>query len=114
MEKFLKVCWSEDKLAGESNCNIYNDYEIGSLFYDPTASNKKQEVYNIIKDKILNGEIISNIQGLKLVLSYGCEPKLYVEVIKDLIEQQKVEIKGTFNRIANNIHKVDEYHIVLK
>lgn len=114
MEKFLKVCWSEDQLAGESNCNINNDYEIGSLFYNPTLSNKKQNVYNIVKDKILKKEIISNIEGLKFVLSQGCEPKLFVDVVKDLMNRKQIEIDGTFNRIANNIHKALEYHIVIK
>ena len=114
MEKFLKVCWSEDQLAGESNCNINNDYEIGSLFYNPTLSNKKQNVYNIVKDKILKKEIISNIEGLKFVLSQGCEPKLFVDVVKDLMNSKQIEIDGTFNRIANNIHKASEYHIVIK
>ena len=99
MEKFLKVCWSEDQLAGESNCNINNDYEIGSLFYNPTFSNKKQNVYNIVKDKILKKEIISNIEGLKFVLSQGCEPKLFVDVVKDLMNRKQIEIDGTFNRI---------------
>ena len=114
MEKFLKVCWSEDQLAGESNCNINNDYEIGSLFYNPTFSNKKQNVYNIVKDKILKKEIISNIEGLKFVLSQGCEPKLFVDVVKDLMNRKQIEIDGTFNRIASNIHKALEYHIVIK
>ena len=114
MEKFLKVCWSEDQLAGESNCNINNDYEIGSLFYNPTLSNKKQNVYNIVKDKILKKEIISNIEGLKFVLSQGCEPKLFVDVVKDLMNRKQIEIDGTFNRIASNIHKALEYHIVIK
>ena len=114
MEKFLKVCWSEDQLAGESNCNINNDYEIGSLFYNPTFSNKKQNVYNIVKDKILKKDIISNIEGLKFVLSQGCEPKLFVDVVKDLMNSKQIEIDGTFNRIANNIHKASEYHIVIK
>lgn len=114
MEKFLKVCWSEDQLAGESNCNINNDYEIGSLFYNPTFSNKKQNVYNIVKDKILKKEIISNIEGLKFVLSQGCEPQLFVDVVKDLMNSKQIEIDGTFNRIANNIHKASEYHIEIK
>ena len=84
MEKFLKVCWSEDPLAGESNCNINNDYEIGSLFYNPASSNKKRDVSNIVKSKILNKEITSNIEGLKFVLSLGCEPKLFVDIVKFL------------------------------
>jgi three-Cys-motif partner protein len=114
MEKFLKVCWSEDKLAGESNCNINNDYEVGSLFYDPNSSNKKQEVYNVVKDKILKKEITNNIDGLKFVLSHGCEPKLFVDVVENLINQQEITIEGNFNRTASNIHKAAKYQIISK
>lgn len=114
MEKFLKVCWSEDKLAGESNCNINNDYEIGSLFYNPTSSNKKRDVCNIVKSKILNKEITSNLEGLKFVLSLGCEPKLFVDIVKELMEQNTIKINGAFNRTSSNIHRASEYHIIVK
>ena len=49
MEKFLKVCWKHDKLAGESNCNIENDFEPGTLFFNPANTNKRQRVLEKIK-----------------------------------------------------------------
>ena len=114
MEKFLRVCWSEDKLAGESNCNINNDYVEGTLFYDPTISNKKQEVSILLEKKILRNDITNNIDGLKYVMKQGCEPRLFVEVIDKLLLTQKIVIDGDFNRTATNIHKVNKYSIVVK
>ena len=89
MEKFVKVCWMEDENSGESNCNIDNDFEKGSLFYNPTNTTKKIKIKEELELLILNGKIKSNIEGLKWVLSHGCEPKLFVDVAKSLVEKKK-------------------------
>lgn len=106
MEKFLKVCWDEDRLSGDSNCNIDNDYEAGSLFYDESVTQKKVSVKQELINKILNGNITDNITGLKYALHRGCQPSIYVEVMNELKENGKVDIIGTFNSKATNIHKI--------
>lgn len=106
MEKFLKVCWDEDKLSGDSNCNIDNDYEEGSLFYDESQTQKKVAIKHELRDNILSGSIKDNISGLKFVLHRGCQPSIFVEVMKDLKKQGKVDISGSFNLKAANIHKI--------
>ncbi|MDE7089524.1 MAG: hypothetical protein K2O54_05345, partial [Prevotella sp.] len=72
---------------------------------------------SMVKDQIerliLNRVITSNIQGLQYALKHGCEPKLFVEVVTHLKRVNKISIKGKFNRQSTNIHKVDEYNIVL-
>ena len=113
MEKFVKVCWKEDNQAGESNCNLYNDFEPGTLFYNPQYTNKKVIVSEDIKKKVLDAIIKDNIAGLDYALSLGCEPKLFVDVIDELIEKGKVKIVGTYNKQATNIHKVSMYKIEL-
>lgn len=112
MEKFLKVCWTEDKLAGESNCNIEHDYEDGTLFYNEDHSNKINRVQDELEKKILLGKITNNKEGMKFVLSRGCLPKVYIEVIKKLLKQDKVQIcEGSkLNKRSTNIHKVDTYN----
>lgn len=111
MEKFVKVCWVEDENSGESNCNIDNDFEKGSLFYDSMNTTKKIKVKEELEQLILTGEKKSNVEGLKWVLSRGCEPKLFVEVISSLLGKRKVAIQGEFNRQSSNIHRVKEYKI---
>lgn len=111
MEKFVKVCWAEDENSGESNCNIDNDFEKGSLFYDLTNTTKKIKIKEELKQLILNGQIKSNVDGLKWVLAHGCEPKLFVDVASSLVEQKKVAIQGKFNKQSSNIHRVEKYQI---
>ncbi len=113
MEKFLKVCWDKDSLAGESNCNINNDFEVGTLFHDSTNTNKLQSVKNEIREKILNKSISTNKEGLKFALSLGCKPKLFIEVIDDLLKANSIKIEGKLNKRATNIHSVKEYKIVV-
>lgn len=113
MEKFLRVCWKYDTLAGESNCNINNDFQEGELFYQSGTSSKRQDVSNDIKQKILAKEIANNKDGLRYALKCGCEPKVYVDVIEDLINSKKVSIDGTFNRTAVNIHSAKLYNITV-
>jgi len=109
MEKFLKVCWRKDLLAGESNCNVNNDYDIGGLFYQENNTNKKMLTRESIKQKILSREIADNISGMKYSLKMGCLPKLFIDVVVELIGEKKIEIIGEFNKQASNIHKMDKY-----
>ena len=111
MEKFLKVCWRNDRRSGESNCNIDNDYEEDTLFYDPLSSNKKDRVKKNIKNHILSGKIIDNISGLKFALQQGCEPVLFTEVVKELEKKKKIERYGELNYSSTNISKAKKYNI---
>ena len=109
MEKFLKVCWNHDKLSGESNCNIDNDFEEGELFYTEVNTNKLQKVKKLIKEKIFTGEITNNLQGMEFCLTHGCQPIVFVDVINTLVNIEKsdrINIVGKFNKRATNIHRI--------
>lgn len=106
MEKFLKVCWEEDPLSGDSNCNIDNDYEEDTLFYDESQSSKKIKIIQDLREKILSGQIANNLSGLKYTLKNGCLPTLFVDVVKELKQKNKLTINGTFSAIATNIHRI--------
>ena len=42
------------------------------------------------------------------------EPKLFVDIVKELMEQNTIKIDGAFNRTSSNIHRASEYHIIVK
>ncbi len=113
MEKFIKVCWKHDPLAGESNCNINDDFEPGTLFYKTENPIKKHNMLECLRKKILHSEILDNEVGLKYTLKNGCEPKLFVDIVKELLKQGKIQIDGKFNRMSTNIHRVEKYKIVV-
>ncbi len=114
MEKFLKVCWKYDKFSGEANYNIDNNFEEGTLFYDPSNPLKKELIKEDLKEKIISGDIQNNISGFKYTMLQGCEPKLFTEVVKQMEKEHKIERFGELNYSSTNIHKVKEYHIKLR
>jgi three-Cys-motif partner protein len=116
MEKFLKVAWKKDPLAGEANFNIDYNFAPGTLFFNDETSNKLEDVKKLLTDSILNGEIKSNIEGFKFVMSRGCQPSLFLEVVTTLIGNGKVVIDGQLNRSTTNIHRLKDnniYHLKL-
>lgn len=113
MEKFLKVCWKYDILAGESNCNINNDFKKGELFYNPQETNKKEKVKNLICSLVMSGRINNNKDGMRFALYNGCLPNIFVEVVEHLRDTKRINIvEGKFNKQVTGIHKIDEYKII--
>ncbi len=110
MEKFLKVCWRHDILSGEADYNIDNNWEANSLFSQLGENVKKDTVTKEIKELIISGKIRDNKTGLKYALIKGCEPKLFTEVVQNLINRKMIEIIGKFNRQSTNIHKIKELY----
>ncbi len=106
MKKFLKVCWKKDPDSGESNHNIDEDFGIDTLFHNPKTSNKKEKIKNSLTEKILKGEITNNVQGLEYTLKNGCQPKLFIEVVKTLKNSGKITLEGNISDKASNIHKI--------
>ncbi len=112
MEKFLKVCWTKDKMAGEANFDINNDYQPGTLFFDEQFSNKielfKQQFFVLISNK----KIKTNIEGLKFTLKSGLQTKTYLDTILEFLDNSQIEIyKGKFNRRIADIHRLKTDHI---
>ncbi|WP_396188980.1 three-Cys-motif partner protein TcmP [Flavobacterium sp.] len=118
MEKFLKVCWSKDKMAGEANFDINNDFQSDTLFYDEMFSNKIEQFKTDLFFMVQNKAIKTNIEGLKYTLKYGLQTKTYLETVCDFIDKGEIFIsKGKFNKKITNIHRLKEndiYEICIK
>lgn len=109
MEKFLKVCWRQDTFSGEANYNIDNNFEIDTLFYNPEKNIKKELIRKELEAQILSGDINDNIAGLKYAMNRGCEPKLFIDVVKKLEKNNQIEIVGDKNYSSTNIHRAKKY-----
>ena len=111
MEKFLKVCWSKDRFAGESNCNIDDDFEEDSIFYKKSSSYKITNVEEEIENAVLSGEICDNISGFKYTMRRGCEPSLFINVVKALESRKRIKRYGDINNSSTNVHRIKPYAI---
>ena len=111
IEKFLKVCWKHDNIAGASNHNIYEDFN----FLGIQSKNIVEKVSKELEEQIYNKSITTNIQGFKYALKNGCLPVIFKDLIKKMENDKKVKlipINGRkISHAATNIHKVDEYKI---
>ncbi|MCW7503265.1 three-Cys-motif partner protein TcmP [Leptospira paudalimensis] len=112
MEKFLKVCWEKDPQAGESNFYIHGDFDKSSLFYTENNTIKKEKYKSVLVHEILEGKVKNNKAGLHHALKNSMLPKVYVEVIEELSENNpRVKIIGKFNRKTTGIHKLKDSDI---
>lgn len=112
MEKFLKVCWGKDPLAGESNFNILGDHDENSLFYTEVNTFKNEKYKKHLIGEILKGSIRDNRAGLKHTLKHSIMPKVFVQVMEELLKNNpKVKIIGKFNKTATSIHKMKDNQI---
>lgn len=109
MEKFLKVCWDKDKLSGESNFSMYNDYQPNTLFYTETNTVRINDYKDQLKKAILARKISNNLDGMKHALLNGVPTRAYIEVIEEI--KDKIEIVGKFNKKITNIHRLKESDI---
>lgn len=109
MEKFLKVCWDKDKLSGESNFSMYNDYQPNTLFYTETNTVRINEYKAHLKSDMLKGNIKSNLDGMKHALLNGVPTKAFLEVIKEI--KDEITLKGKFNKKITNIHRLKDEDI---
>lgn len=115
MEKFLKVCWEKDKMSGESNFLMYNDFSPNTLFYTETKTVRINEYKEVLKKAILSGKINNNIVGMKHALASGIPTRAYLDVIEEL--KPKIVIEGKFNKKITTIHRLkndDIYNIKIK
>lgn len=108
MEKFLKVCWTHDKMAGESNFSMYNDFKMDNLFYTETNTVLLNLFKADLTDKILQSKLKSSISAMKYTLSKGVQTKVYLEVITNLLDLNKIQIEGKFNKKIANIHRLKD------
>lgn len=106
MEKFQKVCWNIDPNAGESDCNLYEDFDKGTLFYGNNEPNKIQKIKEEIQSKILSNEIANNIDGLKFVLKRRCLPKIFTDVVKQLEKNNRIRRNGAIAYKSTDIHRI--------
>jgi len=109
MEKFLKVCWDKDKLSGESNFSMYNDYQPNTLFYTETNTVRINDYKDQLKKAILTRKISNNLDGMKHALLNGVPTRAYIEVLEEI--KGKIEIVGKFNKKITNIHRLKESDI---
>lgn len=106
-EKFQRVCWKKDSITGEADYNIDRELayikEQGMLFEEHKISVKVQSFKELLKMKILNREIVTDLDAYKFALINRCLIKHSAIVLKELMQESKIQ---KFITINSDIHKL--------
>lgn len=95
MEKFLTICWKEDEETGEANFDIQGDKKLNlqpSLFPEDNDKRKIPTFQRQLEDKILKGELKSDIEIFVYMINNGFIGKHVSEVISNLKKAKKIKI----------------------
>ncbi len=107
LEKFLSVCWKHDKLTGEANFDIDNeriDVQTPSLFAEFNIPKKIQVFEQLLKEKILIGNLKTDLDIYTFTLEEGFLPKHANKVLTELKADKKVDFN--FSTISAKVHRI--------
>lgn len=114
-EKFQKVCWGLDPITGEADYNIDRELTYGGqgvLFEEESVPEKTKKFKENVREKILVGVLKTDVAVYKYALKNRCLPKMSVEVLKELMKEDKIEKIKTH---SSDIHLLKEpLNIILK
>lgn len=113
IEKFLNICWKINPTTGDANYNIDEERiaegEV-SLFEEFNIPKKLSVFENMLKNLILDQNIITNYQAYKFTLDFGCLPKHCSTILNSLARENKIKKISTLNQ---KIHKLTKEKIEL-
>jgi len=109
IEKFLKVCWKHDKITGEANFDIDNekiDLKQPLLFSEYSIPSKKQVFNSSLVKKILNKELMTDLDVYLFTLNEGFLPKDANDILRELLKSKRITMNPI--RFTNfNVHKIN-------
>jgi len=115
LNKFLEIAWKQNEQNGEADFDIDEDEKKDQLDIFSGKSLKKLEKFSaVIKEKILKGELKTNIDCITFALEQGHLCKHAAKAVKELKEANRIHYKGQPLMAFKNFEKkrVIEYKLV--
>lgn len=89
VEKFLQIAWKKNKINGEANFDIDEEYKNKQLsLFEPPKISKLDKFNNDLREYILSKEEITNEEILAYTLENGFEPKQAAEILKNMRKEK--------------------------
>jgi three-Cys-motif partner protein len=106
MNKFLRVCWEQDGLAGAANYDIEDD-QIKTLQYNLFGKQltKIERFQKLLEEKILNGSLSTDKDIVAFRLDQGFIHEHVKPVIKKLKEKKKISYQGRLSHSIKILYK---------
>lgn len=91
VDKFLRTVWKKNELNGNANFDIDEDKNKVQLdLFEGKLLTKIERFQDRLKNRILNGEIRTNIDAYNFVLEEGHIPQHATEVVRNLKREGKI------------------------
>lgn len=112
VDKFLSIAWKRNEINGQANFDIDNDnLKSQGLLFDNQPLTKIQAFQKIVRDKILQKEIINNVDLFNFSLEEGHIGSHAAEEIKKMKKDGEVFFEGTsplitYEQVYKNRRKI--------
>lgn len=116
VEKFLNTAWKRNTVNGEANFDIDDDAAKAQLsLFDEKKPTKKEAFANLLRDKLLNKELITNEDVYLFTLDQGHIPSHATDVLKQLKKEGLVTYDSpsplvTYEQVFKN-HRIINYKL---
>ena len=93
IDKFLSICWQEDKLRGEANFDIDGEHIVPEqrTFWDEINVPNKLQVFEMhLRELVLSKRLTTNVEVHKYALSEACRGAHAKEVLDKLVREKKL------------------------
>jgi three-Cys-motif partner protein len=116
VDKFLAIAWKRNETNGEANFDIDDDEKKGQLeIFDNKGLTKIESFQNLVRQKILSGEISTNLELFSFVLEEGHICKHAADCLKKMKRDGEISYDGSSPLITYDNYKKKrklEYRIV--
>ena len=109
VEKFLDICWEQDKQRGEANFDIDGENineDAPSMFEDMNTPNKILVFGKELESKILSGQLKTDREIFLFAINRGFINKHILLVIEKLLQEKRIVLKQPSFR-CNTVWKKD-------
>jgi len=110
LEKFLKVCWNQDKVSGEANYDIDDDIvRNGITLYDELNVSKK---IGLFEERLITflQDFKSNNDLYEFTIKNGCLPRHTYEILCKLQKDRRLEVEPSDTKKRSFYINWDNYN----
>lgn len=106
VDKFLTVAWGRNELNGQANFDIEEEIGYQQDLFAPVKLNKIQAFQQMVRDKILAGEIRTNKDLLNLVHDEGHIGSHAADCVKEMKRKKEINYDGNSPLVTyENVYK---------
>lgn len=108
VEKFLSISWKKNRINGEADFDLDDDQSKAQLgLFGGKKLTKIEKFQQLVRDKLLSGEISDNFQLLSFTFEQGHIGKHSSDLLKKMKKEGEIFFDGSSPLVTyENVHKI--------